>query len=96
MPLEFLWGRSTDQALPSSMKLFHSPNPDPSPPISPDFGADLADYMESKPIQESQEEVGQDCARGRHEIVLDGNATVYVSFFQKPHPETDNGGFHHF
>ena len=83
MPLEFLRGRSADQTLPSSMKLFHSPNPDPSPLLSPDFGADLADNMESKPIQESQEEVGQDCARRRHEIVLGGNhgTTVYVSFF---------------
>ena len=73
-----------DQTLPSSIKLFQSPNQDMSPPLSPDFVAGLADTnMESKPIQESQDEVGGDCSRGRHEIVLGGNATVYVSFFSE-------------
>ena len=71
--------RSADQTLPSFMKLFQSPNPDVSPPLSPAFGAGLADnnIMGSKPIQESQ------CARGRHEIVLGGNATVHVYFFSE-------------
>ena len=71
-----------DQTLPSSIKLFQSPNPDMSPPLSPKFGPGLAD-IESKPIQESQDEVGGECTRGRHEIVLGGNATVYVSFFSE-------------
>ena len=69
----------TDVHLPPSLKPFpyHSPDIPPSFTVLNSQGRGLAGDGGMNQIQQSQEEMGGNYARGRHEIVL-GNATIVL------------------